>query len=102
MCIEPPLPPLKPVARPKSSHMVAVTSAPLAIVWPWPRCVEVIRSVRSRFAHTPAGTASCPVDRCSGPRTSAWVPSAAPNAATPPLLASSAAFSNARMRTMVR
>ena len=32
MCIEPPLPPLKPVARPKSSHIVAVTSAPFAIV----------------------------------------------------------------------
>ena len=57
---------------------------------------------RSRLAQTPAGTASWPVERCRGPRTNACVPSAAPKAATPPLLASSAAFSNARMRTIVR
>ncbi|MCY1374422.1 hypothetical protein D9M69_617620 [compost metagenome] len=41
MCIEPPLPPLKPVALPNSSHIIRVRSAPLASVWPWPRCVEV-------------------------------------------------------------
>ena len=41
MCIEPPLPPLKPVARPNSSAIMRFMSAPLASVWPWPRCVEV-------------------------------------------------------------
>src|SRR6185503_12165514 len=102
MCIEPPLPPLKPVARPNSSHIIFSIEAPLASVWPWPRCVEVIRSSRARLMHTPAGTASCPVDRCSGPRTRTSLLSAAPNAETPPLDASSAAFSKARMRAIVR
>jgi hypothetical protein len=41
MCIEPPLPPLKPVALPNSSHIIRARSAPLASVWPWPRWVEV-------------------------------------------------------------
>jgi hypothetical protein len=69
MCIEPPRPPLNPVARPKSSHIVRSMEAPLAMVWPWQRCVEVSRSSSVRLAHTPAGTASWPVERCSGPRT---------------------------------
>ncbi len=80
-----------------------LTSAPLASVWPWPRCVEVSRSSRVRLAHTPAATASCPVDRCSGPRTSAGVAEVSrPQACTPPWLATSAASSNARMRAIVR
>ena len=29
------------VARPNSSHIMVVAFAPLASVWPWPRCVEV-------------------------------------------------------------
>ncbi len=69
MCMEPPLPPLVPAARPNSSHIIFSIEAPLASVCPWPRCVEVIRSSRARLMQTPAGTASCPVDRCSGPRT---------------------------------
>jgi hypothetical protein len=101
MCIEPPLPRLQPDARPNSSPIIAIVSAPLAIVWPWPRWVEVSRSARERFAQTPTGTASWPVERCSGPRTLAAL-SEAPNAATPPLLASSAAFSNARIRAITR
>ena len=48
MCIEPPLPLLVPVARPNSSHIIAFTFAPLASVWPWPRWVEVSRSVGDR------------------------------------------------------
>ena len=31
--------------RPKSSAIIRRTSAPLAIRWPWPRCVLVMRSV---------------------------------------------------------
>jgi hypothetical protein len=61
----------------------------------------VIQSSRVRLMQTPAATASCPVDRCSGPRMLACA-KLAPNAATPPLEASSAAFSKARMRAMVR
>ena len=76
MCIEPPLPPLKPLALPNSSHIMPTMSAPLASVCPCPRWVEVMKSSVRKWAHTPAGTASCPVDRCSGPRTLA-VPSAA-------------------------
>ncbi len=101
MCIEPPLPPLNPGARPKSSHIVFSIEAPLAIVCPCPRWVEVIRSAGRRCAHTPAATASWPVDRCSGPRTGASA-RLAPNAATPPFDACSAASSKARMRAMVR
>ena len=37
MCIEPPLPWLVPVARPKSSAIISLGSTPLAIQWPWPR-----------------------------------------------------------------
>jgi hypothetical protein len=51
---------------------------------------------------TPAGTASWPVDRCSGPRTLAAPAACWPYALTPPWLAISAAFSKARMRTIVR
>ena len=39
-------------------------------------------------AHTPAATASWPVDRCSGPRTSADIAGGRPKAETPPWLAS--------------
>ena len=48
MCIEPPLPWLVPVALPNSSAIIRLTSAPLASVWPWPRCVEVRRSSRGQ------------------------------------------------------
>ena len=101
MCIEPPLPPLRPLARPNSSAIIVSMSAPLASVWPWPRWVEVSWSSRVRLRQTPAATASWPVDRCSGPRTLACA-MLAPKAATPPFEASSAAFSNARMRAIVR
>ena len=47
MCIEPPLPLQMPVRRPKSSAIMPRTSTPLAMQWPWPRCVEVTTS-RSR------------------------------------------------------
>ena len=40
MCIEPPLPLQTPVERPKSSAIMAFTSTPLAMQWPWPRCVD--------------------------------------------------------------
>ncbi|HEY4026888.1 MAG TPA: hypothetical protein VGO86_10705 [Candidatus Dormibacteraeota bacterium] len=39
MCIEPPVPRLVPVALPYSSAIIRATSTPLAIAWPWPRCV---------------------------------------------------------------
>ena len=35
-----------PVARPSSSHIMQVASAPLASVWPWPRWVDVGKSAR--------------------------------------------------------
>ncbi len=41
MCIEPPRPPQLPPSRPCSSCIMRPTSAPFAIVWPWPRCVDV-------------------------------------------------------------
>src|SRR5262249_8684831 len=36
-------------------------SAPLAMQWPWPRCVEMIRSSRLRVLQTPTATASSPI-----------------------------------------
>ena len=36
------------------------TSAPLAMQWPWPRCVLVTRSAFVSVAHTPTATASWP------------------------------------------
>ena len=50
---------------------------------------------------TPAATASWPVERCSGPRMGERA-TLAPNAATLPRDASSAAFSKARMRAIMR
>ena len=58
MCIDPPLPPQDPPARPCSSSIIARASAPFAMAWPWPRCVLVIRSARFRFAQTPTATPS--------------------------------------------
>ena len=103
MCMDPPFPLLYPVARPNNSHIILVASAPLAKVWPCPRWVDVSMSSLVSAWQTPAATASCPVDRCSGPRTKAGLAEAAkPQAATPPWLAISAAFSNSRMRNIDR
>jgi len=90
MCIDPPLPSHVPPARPNSSHIMAVTSAPLAMVWPWPRWVEVMKSLFSRLRQTPAATASWPIDRWTAPLTN---PSREP---------CSARSSNALMRAIVR
>ena len=39
MCIEPPLPPISPVARPNSSAYRPAIEAPRASAWLWPRYV---------------------------------------------------------------
>ena len=49
------------VARPKSSAIMRSRSAPLAMQWPWPRCVMVIWSSARQAAQTPTATASWPM-----------------------------------------
>ncbi len=60
MCIEPPLPRQMPVSLPKISAIMPCTSHPLAMQCPWPRCVEAMLSLWTRFMHTPTAEASCP------------------------------------------
>src|SRR3954470_13283024 len=43
------------------------TSQPLAIAWPWPRCVLATKSSSRRCAMTPAAMASSPAYRCTKP-----------------------------------
>ena len=59
-CIEPPLPRQQPVLAPKSSKSSSSGVSPLARAWPWPRNVEVMKSLSSRAAQTPTAVASCP------------------------------------------
>ena len=39
-CIEPPLPPMRPVPRPNSSAKIGAIGTPRARVWLWPRYVQ--------------------------------------------------------------
>ena len=39
ICIDPPLPLLFPVDLPNNSAIIVLGSTPLAMQWPWPRCV---------------------------------------------------------------
>ena len=55
MCIEPPLPWQMPVRLAVDLGHHAFTSQPLAIAWPWPRCVEATKSSSRRWAITPGG-----------------------------------------------
>ncbi len=70
MCIDPPLPRQMPVSRPKSSAIIASGSAPLAMQWPWPRCVVVMTSPAPSAPQAPAATASWPIDTWTKPWTS--------------------------------
>ena len=90
MCMEPPLPPQLPPARPNSSRIIASGSAPLAMVWPWPRWVESRTSLRARLRQTATATASWPIEGWMAPSTSLSS------------TALSAARSNARMRHISR
>ena len=69
-CIEPPLPPQMPVARPRSSAISAAIGAPRSSVWTWPRYVQNTMSSGWSAAAKPAATASCPIPRCEVPFTS--------------------------------
>ena len=60
MCIEPPRPRQYPSSRPISSAIMRSIRAPLAIVWPWPRWFETMKSSSRRLAQAPAATASWP------------------------------------------
>jgi len=42
ICMEPPLPRQYPLYLPSISAIILLRSIPLAIQWPWPRCVLVI------------------------------------------------------------
>src|SRR5690349_11468773 len=89
-CIEPPLPPSSPVARPKSSAKIGAIGTPRASVWLCPRYVQNVQSSSRIAAATPAATASCPTPRCVVPRTS------------PSKNSSWARVSNSRHSTIVR
>ena len=54
------MPPQRPSARPMISSIMPRTSHPLAMQWPWPRCVDPIQSSSARSKHTPTPEASCP------------------------------------------
>ena len=48
---------------PKISAIIAFTSAPLAMQWPWPRWVDSMRSVSFKAAQMPVAMASSPMYR---------------------------------------
>src|SRR5262245_49763145 len=66
-CIDPPLPPQIPFARPMSSAISAPIGAPRRSVCTWPRYVQKTRSSGRSAAANPAATASCPSARCEVP-----------------------------------
>src|SRR5438445_2007225 len=69
-CIEPPLPPHAPVARPYISATSDFGSPPRARKCPWPRCVLAAQSPGRMHEATPTAVASCPIDRWTGPGSS--------------------------------
>src|SRR5262249_6034557 len=69
MCIEPPLPPMRPPARPNSSAYRPAIDVPRASAWLWPRSVAHVQSSPRIAAAKPAATASWPTPRWVVPRT---------------------------------
>ena len=88
-CIEPPLPPEEPCFRPNNSATMTAGLMPLATAWPWPRWVDVTRSVGRRQPITPAAAASCPIEEWNEP------------CILPAKCSDSMRVSSSRMRTMV-
>jgi len=64
-----PRPRQTPVSLASSSAIMVLMSCPLAMAWPCPRWVEVIKSSGRNAAIEPMATASCPAQRCIVPCT---------------------------------